>query len=353
MNKKQAFRLTAFLLVVACILVILCDLFEYPNSHMSERFKTYSDFDKGTVDAIYIGTSGTDRFWIPGKAFDEYGMTVYPLSIEALPSWNIINILQYGMKKQKPSLVIIDTRSFLWNPELSADTAGKRARRVADQFDFLSFTRFDAINRSLKLIHSLDSSVSRFDVSYYLPFIRYHDMWSDDDFTFDEIGSQPSKTLGYRLAKSRSLTVTPINDPVFSDATTELDKYNKEYLYELIEYIKDKNINALFVSSPRQIDKENVYINNAIFNILEEEGMNCINFSTQENVEKYKFDYSKDFYDEGHVNFYGAVKYTEYFSEYLNAHYNLPDHRDDEKCESWHGNFEYIQNCVEKWENSK
>ncbi len=353
MKKKHIFRLSAFLLIVACILVILCDLFEYPNSHMSERFKTYESFEKNTVDAVYIGTSGTDRFWLSAKAFEDYGMTVYPLSIEALPSWNTLNVVKYAFKYQNPKLVIIDTRSFLWNPTENVNTDAKRSRRVADQFSLFSYNRIDAINRSLKMMNEIDPTVKKFDLSYYLPFIRYHNMWSDEDFTFGEIGRSGTKYLGYRFVSNKSIRIRAIDEPVFSDKTAELDKYNTFYLHELIDYFKENKIDALFVSSPRQIDESNVYLNNAIYKIIREESMNCINFSEKENVEKYQFDYSHDFFDEGHTNFYGAVKYTDYFAKYLSDNYDLPDHREDEKCAEWHGVYEYICSQIEKLEAKK
>ncbi len=341
--------MTSFLLIVACILVILCDLFESPNSQLSSRFKTYESFEKNTVDAVYIGTSGVDRFWISGKAFDDYGMTVYPLSVNGLPSWNIINVVKYAYTYQKPKLVIIDTRPFTWDPSTNIDSIPyTKTGRVADQLPLLSPNRIDAINRSVRLMNDIDPTTNHFKIYYYLTFIHYHDMWSAKNFSFDEIGRDESKFLGYRYYAKKSLEINAIKEPVYSDEIGELDKYSTRYLLELINYFKDNNINALFVLSPRQVDESNVCLNNAIFDIIKNEGMNYINFSEKENVEKYKFDYSHDFYDVSHANFYGAVKYTDYFSEYLKENYDLPDHREDEKCAEWNGVYENICQRVKK-----
>lgn len=353
MNKKQFLRLTAFLLCVASVIVIMCGLFEYPNSHMSERIKTFDKFKKNTVDAIYVGTSGVDRFWIAAKAFDDYGMTVYPLSFEALPSWAVVDVIKEGLSKQNSSLVIIDARSFCWDPSTSASVAEKRSRRVIDQFSLFSINRLELIEKSSDLIHEINPEFSRHNMTLYLPFIKYHTMWSDDTFSFAEIGRTESKTLGYRLYKGKSIKTVAQENPCVTDEIKELNKYSKSHLEDTVSYIKENNINAVFVASPKINNEEAAMNFNYIFDYLESEGIPYIDFNSRDNIEKYKIDYSHDFYDEGHVNIYGALKYTDYLSAYLSENYDLPDHRDDEKCEEWHGVYEYIMTNVEKWEKAK
>ena len=52
MTKNQIIRTVAFLLVVFTLLLALCDLFEYENSHISKRIETYQHLEKNTVDAV-------------------------------------------------------------------------------------------------------------------------------------------------------------------------------------------------------------------------------------------------------------------------------------------------------------
>lgn len=353
MNKKQFLRLTAFLLCVAAILVIMCDLFEYPNSHMSERFKTFEDFDKDTVDAVYIGTSGVDRFWLAGKAFEDYGMAVYPLTLDALPSWAVTNIIEEGITKQNPQLVIIDVRSFCWNPGKYPSVAEKRSRRAIDQLGLFSINRLKLINKASQLLHEIDPEYSRFNLTFYMPFIKYHTMWSDDTFTFGEIGRKGSKTLGFRGQHINSVKIAPQELPFDTDEMEKLDEYSERYFEETISYIKEHNLNVLFVASPKSNNESEAKRFNYMFDRLEKEGIKYINFNSRDNLEKYKFDYSSDLYDESHVNIYGAIKYTDYFSAYLSENYDFPDHRGDSKYEEWTGPYEYILAKVEKWEKAK
>ena len=62
------------------------------------------------------------------------------------------------------------------------------------------------------------------------------------------------------------------------------------------------------------------------------------------------YDREKDFYNEGHVNYYGALKFTDYFSEYLLENYDLTDRRNDENCEYWNGHIDKSSDTVAHWE---
>ena len=348
MNKKQITRLLCFLVLVALTLGLLCGLFEYPNSHMSERFETYQNLDKNTVDAVYIGTSGVDRFWIGAKAYNDYGMTVYPLSVDALPSWLVLNTVKQAFKGQEPKLIIVDVRSFAWDPSGSVETAEKRSRRLIDQLDFVSLNRFSAIHRSLSLINRIDPTVSKYDLSFYLPFIRYHDMWDTEDFSFDEIGRDESETMGFYIHKTKSVRSTQIKTSSYSSKSEELNEYSAENLRELLKYLKENGIDALFVSSPRYTTDELSESYNGIFDIIEEEGFPYLNFNCEENAEKYPMDFDRDYYDNGHVNFFGAEKYTEYFSEYLHENYEFTDRREGDGLEGWAKAWQNINKTMDK-----
>ena len=62
--------------------------------------------------------------------------------------------------------------------------------------------------------------------------------------------------------------------------------------------------------------------------------------------EELGLDFDKDFYNSKHVNFIGAEKYTRYLTDYIAAHYGLPDHRDQEGYESWEEAYETYEAFV-------
>ena len=81
--------------------------------------------------------------------------------------------------------------------------------------------------------------------------------------------------------------------------------------------------------------------------MVEERGYQVLNFNTPEMAQALDLDWETDFYNSKHVNFLGAEKYTEYLSKYLEENYDLPDHRDDPKYESWEEAYQYYLDYVE------
>ena len=53
-----------------------------------------------------------------------------------------------------------------------------------------------------------------------------------------------------------------------------------------------------------------------------------------------------------HVNYLGSLKYTEYLADYIDSHYDLPDHRDDPAYEQWSKDCLEFAEQQEVWENS-
>ena len=48
-----------------------------------------------------------------------------------------------------------------------------------------------------------------------------------------------------------------------------------------------------------------------------------------------EINYKTDFYNFGHLNYYGQEKATESIESYLEQHFQLADHRQDPEYEEW------------------
>ncbi|MCQ2495294.1 MAG: hypothetical protein MJ131_01735 [Lachnospiraceae bacterium] len=352
MNKKQVLRIVVFLLLMFLVLVPLCDLFEYQNSNMSRRYEKYKVLEDDTIDAVFIGTSGVDRYFINSKAYEEYGMTVYPLSTEGEPPWLVLNMVKEAYAHQNPKLVMIDARPFIAsNFAKNTNLTDVRARRVIDMLDFFSFNRLDAIKRTLDVMSTLDESIHWYTPSYYFSFIRYHNKWSDDDFSFDDMTTERAGYMGFYVAKSKSIKQTKIKASEYTDETAPLNEISEKYLRELCAYFRDNKINALFVDTPTYTGLEESKRRNTFTQIVEEEGFKFVNYNTPELDAELGLDRTSDFYNSAHVNYYGAEKFTAHFAAYLHENYDLPDHRNDEKCaKDWNGIYAKVKRNIAKFE---
>ncbi len=344
MTKKQVIRSISFFVCVVILVLSLCDLFELDNtSNFNKRYETYRDFPDDTVDAVILGTSGIDRFWIPSLGYEEHGMTVYPLSIDAFPSWLYKYAIDEALKYQDDiKLLIIDIRPFTQS-NTNINTMDTRARRFLDVLPPFSMNRIKACLTTMKIRDDVDKSASLLDLSYLFPIIKFHGKWADDDYLVSNNWSNtPHEYLGYHILTKATVRPAPQTGEKYQpDNFRNLDKYSEKALYELIDKIREENLNVLFVDTPqvRGGTKEEGR-SNTIYKILEEEGMNYVHFydENSENGFTVDLDLTRDFYNSGHVNFYGAQTFTKFFAEYLIENYNFEDHRNDEHItKNWDG----------------
>ena len=342
MTKKQFLRSVAFFMAVAVMVLALCDLFEMENtSNYNKRYHTYKNLPKDTVDAVILGTSGVDRYWIPSQAYEEYGITVYPLSTDAFPAWLYKYAVDEALKYQDVDLLILDIRPFTLET-CDIDDMDVRARRFLDALSPFSINRIKGCFETMKIRDDVDKSASRLDLSYLFPIIKFHGKWSQEGFLLgDNWKDLPHEYLGYYVKDSVTTRPVPQENLGFdADYYVELNEYIDDYFYEFLDYIKELDVEVLFIDTPQIREDVEMGISNTIYKLLEEEGFECVHFydENSDNTFSIDLDLETDFYNEGHTNYYGAQKFTTVFSEYLVENYELEDRRDDEQVQKdWDG----------------
>ena len=360
MTKKQFLRFVGFSLVLVMMLVLMCDLFEIENTkNYDKNMYTYRNLEEDSVDAVFLGTSGVDRYWIAPKAYEDYGMTVYNLSFDAFPAWLYTSCLDYALSKQDPELILIDMRAF-YQDNLDYEAMDVRARRYLDSLPFFSAARFKAAFKTMDYMHKADKSQPAFDASYIFSFIRYHSKWADDYSLYNNLGSNEQKYGSFFMSTGRSVRATPHERVTFdTSAYNKLDQYCTDAFYELVDYIREKDLNVLFVDTPQFLDPEELGKANALIKLLEEEELDYIHFYEPDSDEfSIDFDIMTEFYDESHVNYYGAEKFTDVFAKYIDEKYDLPDRRikSEENLNAqnfWEGKYDKVKETIVKYENKK
>lgn len=356
MTKKQIGRCIAFALVVCLLLIVLCDLFEQRNnSNIDKRFTTFRELAEDTVDAVWIGTSGVDRYWIAAKAYEEYGQTLYTVSCDEMPAWLYTSILDDVLSRQSPELIIIDARPF-GQDNTNMSRMEIRARRVLDAMEFMSVSRWKACWKTMKTLKQAFGDEYEYDLSYFLTYVKYHEMWDDDSYRVEKhLGDKESPYLGFHMNGDKTTKVKKQELQVYdSESLMDLDPISEQTLYEVIEYVKEKNLNVLFVDTPQFKDETETGRGNMVYKILEENDIPYINFCETDDEGNFLYDLNldpeKDFYNSGHANYFGAEKFTAVFAKYLDENYDLPDRREDENTfEDWQGVYDAIKAKIAKW----
>lgn len=343
MKKNQIIRLVCFFLCIIIVAAYLSQIFHYDKAHMRNRLYTYTQLEENTVDAVIIGTSGIHCFWIPGRCYDETGITMYNLTTNGMQAWHILPMIKYAYKYHNPKLVCVDMRPFVVDGDGSV--MEYRARYFHEILPIYSPLRVESTYRSLKYM-SRYTDTSRFDLSYFFCILRYHDMWQND-LDFKVLEDEYMESYGYLLSKR-------INDKAVlkeSEESTEkepLVDFAQECLDELIDYAEKHDIELLFVDTPRYIDEQKAKRINTLHDYLDSKGIRYFDCTTKDGLEEHPFDRENDFYDQHHANYYGATKFTSYLGKYLSENYDLPDRREDEKCNVWAEDYKKTLKTIEK-----
>lgn len=359
MTKKQILRCIAFLLIVLIMLRMLCVLFDQSHGENAESsFHTYRELTEDTVDAVFIGTSGVACYWIAPLAYEEYGMTVYPLASDAMPSWLYINVMEEALTYQDPDLFILDIRPFTADAK-DAEYMDAWARVVLESMEFFSVNRVRTAFKIMETIHSVHNNVPRWDVSYLLNYVKYHSMWSDDTFRFSEQMNSDVRRHpygGFMLNYDFTGNVEEQKPHRYDDTVYEqLLPLHETALYEILEYAREKNLNLLFVDTPKVITSDTTMGRiNRVYQILEEEGFPCVTYLSAEEDSGFSIDLDckSDFFNADHVNYYGAEKFTRAFASSLDERYDLPDRRQETAVQmdwdGWYGNIlEFMEDLEE------
>lgn len=349
-NKKpvsklsKILRFSVFVICFCGLYMLFNSIFSTPSTHMTKRFNTFYALPENTLDAVYIGSSAVDRYYIPTEGWKQEGITVYPLSSNVQPIVAAKYLIEEARKTQDPSVFIVETRGC--KKETSTDTEGVY-RSLTDQMNF-SVTRIKLINALLDF-----NDISVFErPRYWFSLTAYHNTW-EDGFGPEDFEKEYAQYMGFYVSNESTALITPFDEPVYTDVRSPLEDGVEEALRDLIAYAKEEKINLLFVSSPyamTQLERERL---NTVSDIIESEGIPHLNFNAPEENsiagEMPVFDYSHDFYNEWHVNIYGAEKYTSYLAAELKEMYGLTDRRgqkDGAGYEQWDEAAELLNNKV-------
>lgn len=310
------------------------------------------------IDVVCIGGSSTLVYWEPYQAWKEYGITSYNLATNSVGPPLMEGYVKYALSTQEPDLLVIDVRSFTGKKRFISDSEGG-IRNATDSMA-LSDIRFQMITETLKYFDAFnDRDIDV--VSYYFDISKYHE-------DYERLG----KEINWRYMNNECVSEYKgfefIEDPCHSiiqkpiDYRTEdikkLEPKRESCLKKLLKYLSENNIDALFVAGPIPISREDEMQYNAIGEIVTLYGYNFLN--TNDYYKEMSIDFAKDFYNTGHVNVYGAEKYTRFVSDYIKDHYHITDHRGDKEFAQWEADYQaakereiYVKELIDQQINIK
>lgn len=333
-NTKRTVKVALFLLTLMVSCLMLQQYFLRNVDHNSLRVEGFYQEERDTLDVVFIGASDIYTSFMPGRAYEKYGFTSYLLASESITSDGVLTAVKEVVRTQHPSLVVIEANAFLYG---NADNDANEA--YIHKF-------FDNMPLSSNKIEYIQNNVpfdKRWD--YYFPLIKYHGLWTEyperffmmaSDFTMDVRGYNYLK--GFRTdAKVLKSSRKCLNSQL-ADNTEELplDPKLEQQLTDLMDYSEANGVKLAFVRAPHYVFKDTydrVKRSNRMASVVRQRGFSY--YACENEVVKIGIDEKRDFYNEDHMNVYGALKFTDYLSQKLLEEELEIDPLTDADTENW------------------
>lgn len=339
MNKKECLKImvrcVAFVVVFSMLFSNATDLLMRHDDESNEIHAFYSE-PKDTIDVLYVGSSPLLRGVSPMVMWNEHGFTGY-VRASALQAPSVsYGLLAESLKYQAPELVVL----------------------LCDNI----FTEYDYVEREGDLRRGLDGmkmSKYKLDIikevteaderqsmlSYAFPLMRYHDRWKEINLAEDE--PEPLLEHSFKKGNVYLRDINPQEYPEgFMEPTGEpytFDESAKGYIEKSIALCKGKNIPVLLLHLPKMSWSYEQSV--MVEEFAAENGAVYLDLDRAEYRSQLGLDPQVDYYDQGHMNLTGTIKLSDWLGDWLDAQYDLPDHRDDPAIsESWNADWaEYAE----------
>ncbi len=324
--------------------VLFCAVFLVLLMHVSYILRPYSGSasrknicgfyaePQDSLDVVFVGSSSVFAFWEPMEFWEDYGVASYNFAAGTMPPQFIRDSIEEIRKTQSPELFVVDLRPFTVAENgyyLETDVANMDhdvpIRNVVDNFKY-SLDRFRVIDEGIP---------EEYDrLPYFFDIIKYHTEWPR---LFDAQSLAFWRNESHDSLKGFKL-VDKVKKVKFYDQSEvterrEMTERLNGTLSELLDYCRDEDLDVLFLVNSYCQKKKEKKVYNYIADVVAEYGFDFLN--TNDYYEEIGLDYETDYYDQSHVNIFGADKYTEFVGNYIMSHWELPDHRGEDAYASW------------------
>ncbi len=300
------------------------ELFKVGHDRSFQAMEGFYQEKNASLDAVYIGSSNVHSFWEPPVGWNDHGIAVWSLSMDAMPVSAVKHMIAEARKTQPDALYIININGF---KKADMNVNYVMIHRVADYMRF-----------SLNKIKEINWMADRGNIplkerlEFIFPIIRFHARWNELDtwdFTHSVDGLKKGIDYGPYLSRTEDLT----KNYRITDKVLEPDEDQIGVITDILDYCDAEKVNTLFVFVPQAISEKQYEQTNAIQNIIRERGYPCwdlLKISDEIGIQP-----DTDFYNAGHTNVHGSMKFIDYFGDKLVENYHFIDKKGQPGWESW------------------
>ncbi len=312
-----------------CLLpfIIFFSLFILLNRLVQPKYKTdliegslVSDYYDSLKDheVILFGDCEIYANFSPLEMYREEGIKAFNRAGSQQMLWQSYYLLEETLHYETPKVIVLSVGAIRNGKEM-----------INEAYNRLNIDGMKWSKEKVSMIKTSMREEEHF-LSYVFPLLRYHDRifsLTKEDFTYLFKKKKVSYNGFILNKKIEPVGNLPTKRPKRS---ASFDEKNIEYLDKFVELCKEKGIELVLVKAPSLYpywyEVEDTYMKEYASN-KEIQYINLL-----EKSEEMKLDFSKDTYDGGlHLNYYGALKNSIYFSKWLKSQYDLGGYKNDKK----------------------
>jgi len=309
--------------------------FQVPDNHMTRQFNGFYNSRRNSIDVMFFGSSSVDRYWCSPVAFNDYGIAGYALATHSQSMVATRYLIEEALRTQSPRLLVIDIRRFT-----SAPSAIKphHFQQGLDRIQH-SPLRLRAVEDALRFVEGNPRFNGNHAVYY-----------------------QPGRLLGtnapgrgpgpYKCFYSNKRLLFRItNKPVVTNYTNlrrPIDRQTEAYIHVFLNYLDTLDIEVLFTSSPYGGKTARFARLNTVTDVIRSRGYRVLCFNSTGMLRAVGLDLSTDFYNSGHVNINGALKYTDFLARHIKQNYKIPNRRGNARYSDWNQAYNRLRRDARK-----
>ena len=316
MNWKQAVKTIIFIAIFLYLLMTVTYVIR-TNGDVKDRFTGFYAEPRNSIDVVMIGSSPVYPYYATPMMWGEYGIKAYPISSNLQRPVAAPYLVDEVRKTQNPSLYIFEMRMYTARDgDLTNNMAYTRG--VTDNLKY-SWNRVKTVNAMV------DDISERY--TYYFDIFKYHSNWKTivlpsqlACFRYERLDDQKGYVMTDEVGPCKEVDTSYITEEM------KMPEKQEECLYQLLDYLKENELQALFILSPTVMEEEKQKMYNYMSGIIEEYGYEFLDMN--EHNGEIGLDFATDFSDYGgHTNALGAVKCTKFLTDYIVENYSLADKR--------------------------
>lgn len=178
----------------------------------------------------------------------------------------------------------------------------------------------------------------QYDVAPIIAPFKYHARWKEleaKDLYQKPGNKRPKKCFKGFLYETKNSHYKP--DPNFMktdlDGVKKIQKSVKTDIKEIVSMCNKRGVKVVLLTLP-SANTWTMPKHNAVEKIAKDNNLLYLDLNVKS--EDFNFDFANSFRDWGnHMNYYGAKQSTDYIIKFLNNNFELKNHKEDKKYESW------------------